>query len=270
MDRTVFFRDDAAWTTRVPLPAETWTAATGNPVPVHYAPEGREDHPLDDAEIASVARAVDHLPDLFAALRPALLTHHHTLRAPATEQLTDATMAGDLEAHLHVVAVYVHQMTRDGIPYVGIEFCCPCDEEHGVGVLMHGTRTVDVGGADTAFLLWIAERDATDPRTGLDESLIGHWHSSPFDWGAMETSAFELRADGRGWSCLTTPAGESVTRLTWRCPDPGVLELRTEDGEVTRHRYVITPAVPAVAEEPVPAVTFEEPVEFAFQYAKSG
>jgi hypothetical protein len=45
-------------------------------------------------------------------------------------------------------------------PYVGFEFGCTWDDEHGLGVLMHGERVVDVGGAETAFLLWIAERDA--------------------------------------------------------------------------------------------------------------
>jgi hypothetical protein len=48
---------------------------------------------------------------------------------------------------------------KDGIPYAGFEFGCTWDDEHGLGVLMHGTRAVDIGGADTAFLLWIAEQD---------------------------------------------------------------------------------------------------------------
>jgi hypothetical protein len=56
--------------------------------------------------------------------------------------------------------VNVHQVQKDGIPYVGFEFACTWDEEHGLGVLMHGTRTVEIGGADTAFLLWLAEVDA--------------------------------------------------------------------------------------------------------------
>lgn len=34
------------------------------------------------------------------------------------------------------------------------------DPEHGLGVLTHDTRVVEVGGADTAILLWIARRDA--------------------------------------------------------------------------------------------------------------
>ena len=46
------------------------------------------------------------------------------------------------------------------MPYVGYEFGCEWEDEHGLGVLMHGTRVVDVGFADTAILLWIAEADA--------------------------------------------------------------------------------------------------------------
>jgi hypothetical protein len=54
----------------------------------------------------------------------------------------------------------VHQLEHGGLPYVGFEFGCTWDGEHGLGILMHGTRVVEIGGADTAILLWIAERDA--------------------------------------------------------------------------------------------------------------
>jgi hypothetical protein len=59
-------------------------------------------------------------------------------------------------------AVNIHQLDNDGVPYVGYEFGCEWDEEHGLGVLMHGTRLIEVGFADTAILLWIAERDAEE------------------------------------------------------------------------------------------------------------
>ena len=49
---------------------------------------------------------------------------------------------------------------KDGLPCFGYEFGCTWDGEHGLGVLMHGKRVVEVGGADTAFTLWIAKRDA--------------------------------------------------------------------------------------------------------------
>jgi len=55
--------------------------------------------------------------------------------------------------------INVHQIEKAGVPYVGYQFSCKWDEEHGLGVLMHGDRVVEIGGAETAFTLWIAERD---------------------------------------------------------------------------------------------------------------
>ncbi|MCX4697274.1 hypothetical protein [Streptomyces sp. NBC_01373] len=265
MNRADFPWDEFAWTTRVPLPPDTWAATAGTLVPLYYAPEGREEHPPDDAEIASAAWTVDRLPALLAAARPALSAHAvHTLEPE------DLATASDLIDAVRVSALHVHSVSRDGIPYVGIALSCPWDEEHGLGILMHGPRVVDAGGADTALLRRIAERDATDPRAGLDESLIGHWDSAPFDHGVMESSEVELRANGEGWSSLANLGGEYVTRLTWSCPEPGVLQLRDEDGRVTRHRYVVGPAVPPYGTEPVTSVTFEEAVQYGHQFAKSG
>jgi hypothetical protein len=53
-----------------------------------------------------------------------------------------------------------HTARRGTRPYIGYTFRCAWDDEHGVGVLMHGLRLLSVGGADTAHLEWIAERDA--------------------------------------------------------------------------------------------------------------
>ena len=60
-------------------------------------------------------------------------------------------------------SVNVHPLQKDGMPYIGFELGCTWDPEHGLGVLMHGNRVVEIGGADTAILLWIAEKDAEKP-----------------------------------------------------------------------------------------------------------
>lgn len=86
--------------------------------------------------------------------------------------------------------------------------------------------------------------------------------------------------------------GLCVTRFTWRCQESGVLELRAqwivqgtlsqEAGpprfsslepperwdEITRHHYDIGLAAPMPGAEEVVAVSFEEPVEFCYQYAR--
>jgi hypothetical protein len=47
--------------------------------------------------------------------------------------------------------IHVHNKWRDGLSYVGLIFETGWDDGHGLGVLVHGTRVVAVGGADTAF-----------------------------------------------------------------------------------------------------------------------
>ncbi|MDL2081083.1 hypothetical protein QNN03_32030 [Streptomyces sp. GXMU-J15] len=168
-------------------------------------------------------------------------------------------------------AVHDHRVTRDGVPYTGIALDCLRNPEHGVGVLLHGTRVVAVGTADLAARTDLAERDARDSRTGLDESLLGHWSTVPFDYGVMECSDFELRADGTGWASVTNAFMEDAQLLTWHCPEPGVLEVRSppEIGEARRHRYRVGPEVPVDSTEPVMSITFDPAFVYGPQYAKS-
>ncbi|MFI9154114.1 hypothetical protein [Streptomyces sp. NPDC053367] len=198
---------------------------------------------------------------LHRALRPSLRAHYALLDPEEKEQP---------ERLATVRAVYEHSVTRDGVPYTGIAFDCRRDPERGVGVILHGDRVVHLGGAEVATRAEVAERDAADPRTGLDVALIGHWSTDAFDYGVMECSDLELRADKAGWGSVSNAFMADVEPLTWACPEPGVLELRRPDGEVTRHRYTVGPAAPVHSAEPVMSVTFADPVLFGHQYAKWG
>jgi hypothetical protein len=50
---------------------------------------------------------------------------------------------------------------RDGMAYVGFEFGCEWESEHGLGVMTHGTRVIDIGQAPDAFQPHAARKDAT-------------------------------------------------------------------------------------------------------------
>ena len=56
-------------------------------------------------------------------------------------------------------SIHLMNVHRDGLAYVGYEFGCSWDEEHGLGLMMHGNRVVDLGHADSSFLTWVAEED---------------------------------------------------------------------------------------------------------------
>ncbi|MFF4036661.1 hypothetical protein [Streptomyces sp. NPDC001816] len=102
----------------------------------------------------------------------------------------------------------------------------------------------------------------------LDTALIGHWDSSPFDYGVMEASELAFLDDGRGTGTLANALGEDATEFVWHCPEPGVLEVRDEYGSVERVRYTVAPAVPVHATNLVPAVRFEPALFFAREYAR--
>lgn len=175
--------DDTWWTARAVLPswngfqarqgsygAQSSDEPSDGTVPIVFAPEGRDNAPLSDAEVASVAWVVENEAALSAALLTALLAAYPSLQDrygySVQEQAQCMPKVIDTEGFRDLIGLHsvnVHPLQVNGIPYVGFELGCTWDDEHGLGVLLHGTRVVKIGGADTAILLWIAERDAATP-----------------------------------------------------------------------------------------------------------
>ena len=60
---------------------------------------------------------------------------------------------------LSPVNFYVTSVIKDGYPYIGFGFSCSWDGEHALGVMTHKERVVEIGGAETAFDTWTAEKD---------------------------------------------------------------------------------------------------------------
>ncbi|WP_407492380.1 DUF6985 domain-containing protein [Pseudooceanicola sp. MF1-13] len=159
-----FTLDHGTWQTNAAFQA--WSGFTSaDTVPITFAPEGRNDSPLSDAEIGLIQTAInDHatqVPVLLGAVLaayPQFQQHFQDDYGPE-ETLPDIATRNELSSVIALREVFVHQLQTGGAPYIGFRFHCEWDPEHGLGVLMHGLRVVDMGGADTAFLLWIAEQD---------------------------------------------------------------------------------------------------------------
>jgi hypothetical protein len=139
-------------------------------VQIVFAPEGRGSEPLTEAELAKVRWVMEYEASLADALLSSLLREYPSLQEQygysgemKSELMPDVQSVDDFRVLIGLSSVNIHQVQKDGVPYVGFEFGCTWDEEQGLGVLMHGIRTVQIGGADTAILLWIAEEDAGKP-----------------------------------------------------------------------------------------------------------
>ena len=135
-------------------------------VRVIFAPEGRDDSPLRDDELAMVNWALKHQEEVRDAFLQALLAEYPSIRAECLdadiedEYVPEVAEAEGFRDLLGLGTLTVHQLEHEGLPYVGLLLGCEWDAEHGLGALLHGTRVVAIGGADTAIYLWMAEQDA--------------------------------------------------------------------------------------------------------------
>ncbi|WP_323772036.1 DUF6985 domain-containing protein [Antarctobacter sp.] len=155
------------WQSKINLPA--WSEFTGaRPTVLTFAPEGRDNAPLSAEELALVQWVSDNYamqtPIILAAIFEAYpkfrrqFFEDHDIEENE-EDLPLVTSAEGLARVMVLTDVFVPQISKDSVPYVGYQFSCEWDKEHGLGVLMHGSRLVEIGGADTAFTLWIAKGD---------------------------------------------------------------------------------------------------------------
>lgn len=136
-------------------------------VEVIFAPEGRDMSPLSGDEIRSVEWLRDNHALFAEPMLTRLMDEYPTLKEQSgySEEECEQWMPAvhDKEGFKPLISlqsVSVHQVLRDGKPYTGFAFDCTWDQEHGLGFLMHGPRVVDFGDTSSAFLLWIAKKDA--------------------------------------------------------------------------------------------------------------
>lgn len=143
-------------------------SASDGTVTVCFAPEGRDDAPLNNDELALIDWAVTHAESIQQAALAGLFKQYESIRQKYLDWLDEpdempiVAKVEEFKGLIGLHSVNVHQVSKDGMPYIGLEFGCNWDGEHGLGILMHGTRVVEIGGADTAILLWIAKRDMKD------------------------------------------------------------------------------------------------------------
>jgi hypothetical protein len=136
-------------------------------VTIAFVREGDDESPLTEQERSCVQWLLDHEAEVASAVLKGLRAEYPRLQqiygyegAEREQFMPDLSSPEDFRQLIGLHEVHVRQLRKEGLPYIGFEFGCTWDGEHGLGVLMHGSRVVEVGDANTAFTLWIAERDA--------------------------------------------------------------------------------------------------------------
>lgn len=137
-----------------------------------FAPEGRDDAPLKDSEVNLVRWVIENEAAVHEAMIQRLFDEYPKFREEAigwfdedeaNRLLPEVHSPEGLKKLVGIVSINVHQIAKGGMPYIGIELGCTWEVEHGVGILLHGSTPLEIGGADTAILLWIAKKHAAQP-----------------------------------------------------------------------------------------------------------
>ena len=169
--------DGYYWDGAVKLPAwagqRPWqpgTDAANDTVEIHVNTE--DDEP--GAPLPSQAVAFKELLARQEAVRDAILQAVFALYAEnylvwreengydeteAEEFLPALRQPADIKALITLTAITIFPTAKAGLSYTGYQFACTWEDEHGLGAMMHGNRVVEIGGADTAILEWIAAKD---------------------------------------------------------------------------------------------------------------
>ncbi len=77
------------------------------------------------------------------------------------DHMPELASPSDLKALIGLSILHILNVEKDGLAYIGFEFGCTWEEEHGLGVMSHRDRIIEVGSAEEAFSASIANRDKT-------------------------------------------------------------------------------------------------------------
>ena len=134
-------------------------------VELFLAPVRKGADPPSEADVTAALWVIENEASISQALIASLFKEYRSLQelygyAPKqkSELMPDIESADDLRSLIGLHAIYIHRTQKDGVPYSGFELGCAWEPEHALGILMHGSRTVKIGWADTAFQP-IAEND---------------------------------------------------------------------------------------------------------------
>jgi hypothetical protein len=112
--------------------------------------------PPSPEQVAAYAHLKDHQAAISADIFARLLKYYAALRKTWLKQdanldLPEIGSAAAMKRNVGFGTLHVMGIAKGGFAYLGLELGCTWDEEHGAGVLLHRSRIVEIGQADTSF-----------------------------------------------------------------------------------------------------------------------
>jgi hypothetical protein len=103
---------------------------------------------MRDNEIAVQNQVLKAIFDVYPKWRE---DYRDFLGEDLDRQMPVLNTPADLKRLIGLSTVHILDDEKDGLAYVGFEFGCTWEEEHGLGVMTIGDRVVEVGSAEESF-----------------------------------------------------------------------------------------------------------------------
>lgn len=138
-------------------------------VHIIFAPEGQDNSPLSGQETKLVKWLIDNQEAVHDSMLEKLFDEYPAMRDEAldwfeedeeTRVLPAVRYPEQLKDIVGISTVFVHQIEKGGKPFIGVELGRTWQVGHGLGILLCGSIPLEIGGAETAFTIWIAKKYA--------------------------------------------------------------------------------------------------------------
>lgn len=107
-----------------------------------------------EAQCRAVLFQIERGDEVIRSILTALLPYHRDLKKDweLNDELMPAiTSEDEFRKHIGLGQVHVLPYESGGLAYIGFECGCEWDDEHGLGVVVHGARVVEIDAAEIAF-----------------------------------------------------------------------------------------------------------------------
>lgn len=138
------------------------------------SPDGEDGRPPSSEQWAAVRHLLENELAVAQAVMQAIFDNYPAARTKflkgygltSSADVPKISRLSELRPLMGLNSVHVLRVTHEGVAYVGFEFGCTWEEEHGAGVMTHKGRVISVGRAAESFDYWTARNDA-EGRSGV-------------------------------------------------------------------------------------------------------
>ena len=109
---------------------------------------------LSQAQFESIQYLTKNSEIVRDSLLNSLLKDYPNTKEIYEDLMPEINSIEEYKKHLGLSFRHIMDSEKDGFAYYGFELGCSWDDEHGVGVMMHKDRVIEVGLAEESFNHW--------------------------------------------------------------------------------------------------------------------